>query len=554
MNRQFKNLVSKKVVNIQSTIFPTSSNVSASTSFALLLCLSLSGCASLDFLKLDFLRDKTSPKETIANTKIAPAWQAPLPHGGELSQLQSFWNQYQDPLLLELIDKAQAESVNIATASTRITEARANRVSALSSLLPTLDTTLSSSKALQQPAISSTGVTAIPANSGQTGGGQAAAFAFGGQAITTTQINAQAAWELDLFGANRGLLRAAQAREKAAQAGWHDARVAVAAELATSYFNQRFCQMQLAINRNDAKSRAETARVTEISYKAGFSASGAYQLALAGAADTAQQVKAQQAQCDLGIKELVALTDLDEAVIRQKLAAASFIANENNQALFRIAELPATIIAQRPDIVSAEADLMSTAAEVKNTQVQRLPKVSLNGSIGWMRLSGPGFKGEGEVWSLGPVSITLPIFDAGKRKANVDTTEAKYAEAAANYRSKVRYAVKEVEDALVNLHASADRQNDVQAALAGYQASLSATEQKVNAGFANLIELEENRRYALQAQTSQVNILKDRNNAWIALYRAAGGGWQNSASKDAQMKDSQAKDFQAKESQTKLSN
>lgn len=510
------------------------------------ISLSLSGCASLDFLKLDILKNKASPKETIAATKIAPAWQAPLPHGGELSQLETFWNQYQDPLLVELIDKAQAESVNIATASTKIAEARASRVSALSSLLPTLDTKFSSSKALQQPAISSTSAAAIPITSGQSGG-QAAAFAFGGQAITTTQIGAQAAWELDLFGANRGLLKAAQAREKAAQAGWHDARVAVAAELATSYFNQRFCQLQLAINQNDAKSRAESARVTEISYKAGFSASGAYQLALASAADAAQQAKAQQAQCDLGIKELVALTDLDETAIRQKLSATSFGTNENNQALFSISELPATIIAQRPDIISAEADLMSAAAEVKNTQVQRLPKVSLNGSIGWMRLSGQGFKGEGEVWSLGPISITLPIFDTGKLRANVDTAEAKYAEAAANYRSKVRYAVKEVEDALVNLHASTERQTDVQTALAGYKASLVATEQKVSAGFANLIELEENRRYALQAQTNQVNILKDRNNAWIALYRAAGGGWQARVEKDNQLIDNQSKNSLAKD-------
>ncbi|MES2636595.1 MAG: efflux transporter outer membrane subunit [Pseudomonadota bacterium] len=496
----------------------------------LALSLNLSGCASLDFLKLDFLENKASPKETIAATKIAPAWQTALPHDGKLSQLQTFWMQYQDPLLLALIEKAQTESVNIATASSKIAEARANRVSALSSLLPTLDSTLSSSKAVQQPAIGSTGVSPIPAGVGQPGGAQTGAFGFGGQAITTTQINAQAAWELDLFGVNRGLWKAAQAQEKAVQAGWHDARVAVAAELATSYFNQRFCQMQLAINQNDAKSRAETARVTEISYKAGFSANGVYQLALAGAADAAQQVKVQQAQCDLGIKELVALTDLDEITLRQKLAETAFATNETNQTLFSIAELPATIISQRPDIVSAEADLMTTAAEVKNTQAQRLPKVSLNGSIGWMRLSGSGFKGEGEIWSLGPISITLPIFDAGKRRANVDTAEAKYAEAAANYRSKVRYAVKEVEDALVNLHASTNRQADVQAALTGYQASLLATEQKVSAGFANLIELEENRRYALQAQTNQVNVLKDRNNAWISLYRAVGGGWQNPAS------------------------
>lgn len=498
---------------------------SSSSIFTLTLGLCLSGCASLDFLSLDFLKNKTSPKDTITNTAIAPAWQTSLPHGGDLSQLQTFWAQYQDPLLLEWIEKAQAESVNIATASTRIAEARANRVSAFSSLLPSLDTTLSSSKAVQQPAFNSTGTSIVPATGGQTG-----AFGFGGQAIKNTQINAQAAWELDLFGANRSLLKAAQAREKAAKAGWHDARVAVAAELASAYFNQRFCQMQLSIQQDDAKSRAETARVTAISYQAGFSASSANQLAIASAADAAQQTKAQQAQCDLSIKELVALTNLAEASIRQKLEASPFNQNAAEQTMFNIAELPAAVIAQRPDIASVEADLMYAAAEIKNSQAQRLPRVSLNGSIGWMRMEGISFKGEGEVWSLGPVSITLPIFDAGKRRANVASAEAKYAEAAANYRSKVRYAVKEVEDALVNLHASAHRQADIQTALTAYQASLLATEQKVSAGFANLIELEENRRYALQAQTNQVNLLKDRNNAWIALYRAVGGGWQNTNS------------------------
>ena len=102
------------------------------------LSITLSGCASLDFLSLDLLKNKASPKDTIAATKIAPAWQTSLPHGDQLSQLQTFWTQYQDPLLLELIEKAQTESVNIATAKTRIAEAKANRVGAYSSLLPTL--------------------------------------------------------------------------------------------------------------------------------------------------------------------------------------------------------------------------------------------------------------------------------------------------------------------------------------------------------------------------------------------------------------------------------
>jgi multidrug efflux system outer membrane protein len=483
----------------------------------LIIGLALQGCASLDFMKQRYF-----PQETVKSTKVATQWnttlpQPALPHDGKLANLQAFWNQYQDPVLMGIIEAAEKESANIATAKAKIIEARTNRIAARSALLPTLDGNFSASRSVQQPDVKYSN-SQIPAGfdtQSQTSG-----------ATNSAQIGAQAAWELDLFGTNRGLLNAAKAREEAAQAGWHDARVSVAAEAATSYFNLRFCQMQLAVNQNDAKSRAETARITEISKNAGFTANGELQLALASAADAAQQTKFQQAQCDLALKELVALTALDEPALKQKLQQTPFNAIEDNKPLFTIAEVPAQVITQRPDIYSAEVDLIGAAADIRSYQAERLPKVSLNGSIGYMRLSGAGFSGSGEIWSLGPISITLPIFDGGKRKANVENAEAKYEEAAANYRSKVRNAVKEVENALVTLHSTQNRHLDVQNALKGYQASFVATQEKVKAGFANLIELEENRRNALQAFTNSINLLKERNNAWIALYRAAGGGWQ----------------------------
>jgi outer membrane protein TolC len=93
----------------------------------------------------------------------------------------------------------------------------------------------------------------------------------------------------------------------------------------------------------------------------------------------------------------------------------------------------------------------------------------------------------------------------------------------------VSTAVKEVEQALVNLHSSDQRQQDLQQALTGYQASFKATESKVRAGFANLIELEESRRSMLQTETNLLNLAESRTNAWITLYRAAGGDWQKVA-------------------------
>src|SRR5690606_10293365 len=139
-------------------------------------------------------------------------------------------------------------------------------------------------------------------------------------------------------------------------------------------------------------------------------------------------------------------------------------------------------------------NLISAAANIKSAAAERYPKVTLNGSIGWMRLSSDTFQSKGRVWSIGPVSITMPIFDGGKLKANQDLTEARYAEAAAKYRNAVQTAVKEVENALVNLHNTGERDADVKLALQNLQANLQSIETKQKAGFASMIDVEDAKR------------------------------------------------------------
>jgi len=477
----------------------------------ILSSLLLSGCAQLETLS-----KKLNPQQTVKSTNVASQWHATLPHDGYQSNLTQFWQQYQDTLLLALIDTAQKESDTLAAAKSRIARARAKSAQANAALLPAIDGNASASRSVQQPATSIQGSGAQGSINGGNG------------AFNNAQVAAQASWELDIFGANRAILESSKAQESAAKAGWHEARVSVAAELANTYFNQRFCELQVMVLQADAKSRAESARLTEIAVNAGFSAPANGHLAKASLADAAQQLKAQQTQCDLEVKALVALTDLDEKILREKLDKEPFKANSfASDNLFSLNEIPAKIIAQRPDIYTAEADLITAAADVKNTYVQGLPKVSLNGSIGWMWLSGAGFSTNGKTWSLGPISITFPIYHGDVQVASLASAEANYEEKAANYRSKVRYAVKEVEDALVNLHSANIRQADITEAQKGYQASFTATEIKVKAGFANLIELEEQRRTLLSTETTALNNQKQRAQAWVSLYRAAGGGWQH---------------------------
>jgi outer membrane protein, multidrug efflux system len=488
-------------------------------SIILVASLLASGCAMFDSLKL-----KRTPDAIVKETKLPANWQAPLPHGGKVEKLGEFWTQFDDALLIELIQSAQSVSSDMAAAKTRIAQARAARINQASLSRPSLDAAASASRSKQQPDIS--GDTGGPGNAG----GGVGNVGFGSGASTSAQIGLQSAWELDLFNLNPALVASAQKTEDAAKASWHEARVAVAAELASSYFSHRLCNTQLAVFAKDLASRQETARLTAIAIKAGFTPKASQYLTAASVDDAKQQVNAQQAQCDANIKELVALTNMNEPQLREKLAQKAFMVEAMAaKNLFQINEIPAQVIAQRPDIARAEAEIIAAAASLQRNKATQLPRVSLNGSIGWMWLSGVGFSGNGTVWSLGPLSVTLPLYDSGKRKAEITSAEAAYDESAVNYRSKVRTAVKEVENALLTLHSTEARQQDLQKAIIGYQASFQATESKVKAGFANLLELEESRRLTLQTQTNLINVMLSRSNAWVSLYRAAGGDWRGLA-------------------------
>lgn len=476
----------------------------------------LSGCALMDRITQAF-----NPQASMQAVAIPAQWQAPLPHDGQIKHLNAFWQQYPNPVLLDLITQAQQQAPDVATAAANMAEARANRVKAGATLLPKLDGTLSATRSLQQPKN-----TQFKGAGSAVGGG---GFGFANTSPTNTyQANLQASWELDLYGSNRALRDATVAQEHAANAGWHEARVSVAAEVATSYFNYILCRQQSKLQEQVLSSSEFSAKLTEIAYQAGFKDAGEQSTAIANWMDAKQQTQAQSTQCELEVKNLTALTYYPESELRQKLATAETNTPQLDlNRLFVIEEIPATAIRQRPDIYRAEVDLIRAAANIKQAAADRLPGISLQGSIGWLKTTNVTFESKGRVWSLGPIQLTLPIFDGGALKATQDTAEARYVEASAKYRGAVQTAVKETETALVNLHDTGERQKDVSLSLEKLAASLQFAETKEKAGFASKLEVEEAKRNVLQAQKNALTLQQSRANAWLNLYRAAGGGWQS---------------------------
>jgi NodT family efflux transporter outer membrane factor (OMF) lipoprotein len=450
--------------------------------------LALSGCAV-----------QTPPQHVEANAP--PQWQAPLPHQGSVSGLADWWQRQGDPVLVELITAAESVSPTLATARTRIAQARAERVSSGAALLPTLDGAASVSRASQQ--------SSLPLG-------------------TTTQLGLQTAWEIDVFGGGRASRDAAQLRLDSAQAGWHDARVSVAAEVANQYYSLRACQRLLAVARQDAASRADTARLTGLMADAGFQAPANAALARASAAEGSNRVSQQRAQCDTTVKALVALTALPEPRLRSRLeeddnAQAGPVLDD--PAPIAIAALPAQTLSQRPDVFTAQSEVAAASFEVGGARAQRYPSLGLSGQVGVANFRSSGINTKLDVWTIGPLTLGVPIFDGGRRRANIDAAVARYDEAATSYRSTVRQAVREVEEALIKLQSTEERAADARTALEGYRSAFTATEDRYKNGMASLLELEDARRTRLAAENTLVSLQQERRAAWVALYRAAGGGW-----------------------------
>ncbi len=125
--------------------------------------------------------------------------------------------------------------------------------------------------------------------------------------------------------------------------------------------------------------------------------------------------------------------------------------------------------------------------------------------------------------------MSLPVFDGGSGAARVETARARYDQALASYRAKVRQAVQEVEDALVRLDAAGRRLDAATVADAQYTKVLEAASARYRLGAGSLLQLEDVRRTTLSASQALAAVQLERAQAWVALYKAVGGGWHDDA-------------------------
>ena len=423
-------------------------------------------------------------------------WNAPLPHGGSLTDLREWWKAQNDPILLALIDDAQALSPTVAVALSRVETARANEATAQAGLLPGVTAGLSAGRSVSLPST---------------------------PAATSMALTLQTSWEIDVFGAARVARVALAGQTLGSQAQWHDARVSVAAEVASTYYALAHCWKAHAVAEEDLASRQRSRDISARSLQAGMLAPAAYAQVQAEVAQSQLRVIQQSSQCDLHTKALVALTGEDEVLVRSVMRG---LVLPDDLTGFAVTRIPAQALVQRPDVFAAEHDVALASAQIGRAKARRWPGLSLGGSIGALRYGSAGVDTDITTWSFGPLALTLPVFDAGQRAAMVDAATADYVVAVASYRGKVRQAVREVEEALVVLDSALQREKDTGAVRDARLHNLAAAQSRERSGLASTLEVEEARRAVLAARADVLALQLERKRAWVALYRAAGGGWE----------------------------
>ncbi len=425
-------------------------------------------------------------------------------------KLIDWWGQFNDPTLTYFIQSSIKTNPTLAQSVAKIEEARATLKASNASFFPSINATGSANAVNNADGIATSNGDLISNSTGS------------GSAYTA---GVTASWELDLFGAIKSANTANAALLDASNANWNDARISLASEVASDYVNARSCQSILMIYESELDSRNNTQKLTSAKVKAGFSSIADGKQGAGLVAQTLSNLEQERGTCKQYVNELVAITGLSQASVESEMNKS--YANIPVPKINFIADVPAQIISQRPDIASAERQVAAALAKVDVATANRYPSISLTGSI--YANAGTVYTGQETSWAFGP-AISVPLFNGGYLSAQEDLTKAQYNEAVANYKVKIITAIKEVENALVRINAAHKRELAANDAVTNYQEYFNAMNVKYKIDWNSLLDLETTRINLVNYQQDLTNAKLEEVSSWIALYKAVGGDWTNSNS------------------------
>ena len=326
-------------------------------------------------------------------------------------------------------------------------------------------------------------------------------------------------FELDLFGRVRNLSQAALAQFLATEEARKSAQISLISSVANVYLQLLADEELLAITQQTLGTRQESLRLTQLRFDNGvasrFELQQARSLVETALATLAQQQR-QRAQ-DINL-----LTLLVGAPVEPVPQGATLASTELPDLP---AGLPSDLLANRPDIRSAEQQLIAANANIGAARANFFPRITLTGSVGSASTELSGlFKSGSYGWSFAPQAI-LPIFDYGRNTAVLGSARAQRDIAVAQYEQSIQTAFREVADALAG-QSTFSEQLRAQRAVAEAEADrFNLADLRYRNGAASYLELLDAQRALFQAQQAAVQANLQRLLNQITLYSVLGGGW-----------------------------
>jgi multidrug efflux system outer membrane protein len=466
--------------------------------FASLICgaVILSGCVSFTESRIPS-PDLGVPKAPVKflNDELGD-------NDGAVPSTTEWWQIYNDPTLESLIQRLETANPDLEAALARRDRSFAVLGITRTSLLPAIDGELSAGR--RRDSLNNL------------------LFPISTSEYDHYLIGVSASWELDLWGRVRAMVKRDRFSAQSTEFNFQDLRLSLQANLARQYFAARTAQVELGILQDALQIREENLMIQESRLRLGTGV----EVDVARAKVEFHNARAAQ---ESAIRNL--------GKVRHSIAVLIGIAPIdfdkefplNDKTSFRlpriVAGLPSSLLKRRADLRAADRTLRSAAAQLGIRQADFLPKITLNGTGGRASLSADNlFNPDSALFDIGP-RVSFPIFRGRIRKFALAQTQANWREASANYKGAFLTAIREVEDALLNLQ-SLTRESKAlhEAGKAANQAAVAARKRH-DSGLASYFEFIDAERDRLRVRLAENILLGEQQATSVSLVQALGGSW-----------------------------
>ena len=406
-----------------------------------------------------------------------------------------WWTLFGDTVLNNLVARALDNNRDVAVAASRVEEARLNLKSVRAQYLPQVGL----------------GVTAEGEYTPAT------------KIVQSYAVEPSLSWEVALFGQLRNAKRAAKAQIASSEWALRGVRLALAAEVATTYFTLLEYERDLAIARQSCALRRESAALIDSMFRYGMSDGVALEqarsLVYTAEADIPQYCRAvEQTWLSMGIL-------LGETPSRARLSGAGLRLLTDYRPADIPVGLPSELLKRRPDIRQAHFNMLQAAAQAGQARSARFPSISLTAKGGVASSSIKGLTAANPwAWdALG--SVAEPIFGFGKLRNAERAAMAAYTQSAKTYEQTVLTAFADVEKALVAIATYRSQTERTGELVLSNDRIATMTRALYRSGLSDYLDVIDAERSLYQSQMSHVNLVVQQYINYVTLCKALGGGW-----------------------------